>query len=526
LRKLFFFGILAVTLTARGRWDEEGRDWWKHVEYLASDDMQGRNVGSHGFDLAANYVAAQYENSGLKPAGSDGYYFQKIWFAETALNSAHLKLIHGGHETSVNVPSTAIIHFNMYSPREVKARVVFAGYGMRIPEAGYDDFKGLAVKGAIVAYIPGGPACIPGDLRSHYGSTEARWKALHAAGAVGMIAIPNPRKMESPWTRLASTWSSDRMSLTDPEMNHLKYLQFDATWNPERADELFAGTGHTFAQILEADEKQSGLPHFATEFQMRADVSVHSWLVPSKNIVAVHPGSDERLKDEFVVISAHLDHLGMTKPVHGDRVYNGAMDDASGVSSVIEIARMMKGVATRRSLIFLALTGEEKGELGSEYFARYPTVPGRMVADLNMDMFLPLIPLKSLEVQGLDESSLGADVKAVAEADGVKIQADQVPDKDRFIRSDQYSFVKAGIPALAFKFGYEKGGPEEKIFQQWYATRYHGLKDDIHQPVDVAAAAEFDDILKLLLVRVADEDQPPHWNQDSFFKRFTEQRGM
>ena len=184
VRKLFFFGILAVTLAARGNWEEEGRQWWKNVEYLASDDMQGRNVGSHGFDLAADYVAGEYERSGLKPAGSDGYYFQKIWFAETALNSAHLKLLHGGRESNVDLPSTAVIHFNLYTPHEVKARVVFAGYGLRIPEAGYDDFRGLPVKGAIVAYLAGGPVCIPGDLRSHYGSIEARWKALRACACI------------------------------------------------------------------------------------------------------------------------------------------------------------------------------------------------------------------------------------------------------------------------------------------------------------------------------------------------------
>jgi Zn-dependent M28 family amino/carboxypeptidase len=172
------------------------------------------------------------------------------------------------------------------------------------------------------------------------------------------------------------------------------------------------------------------------------------------------------------------------------------------------------------------LTGEEKGELGSEYFAKYPTVTGRMVADVNMDMFLPLFPLRWLEVQGLNESTLGPDVRAVAEAEGVKVQSDKDPDKNRFIRSDQYSFVKAGVPALAFKFGYQKGDPEEKIFKNWYATRYHGLKDDTDQPVDLEAAAEFNDILKSLLVRVADEDQSPHWNQDSFFKRFPEAHGM
>ncbi len=233
-------------------------------------------------------------------------------------------------------------------------------------------------------------------------------------------------------------------------------------------------------------------------------------------------GTDPQLKNQYVVISAHLDHLGVGKPVNGDSIYNGAMDDASGVASLIEIAKQLlrAGATSKRSILFLAVTGEEKGELGSAYFASHPTVRGQIVADLNMDMFLPLFPLKWLEVQGLNESTLGDDVRQVAEASGVKVQADKEPNRNRFIRSDQYSFIKQGIPALAFKFGYLPGGPEEKTFKDWYTNRYHGVSDDASQPVDLAAAAQFNDILKALALRVADAPQPPHWNSQSFFRRF------
>jgi Zn-dependent M28 family amino/carboxypeptidase len=231
------------------------------------------------------------------------------------------------------------------------------------------------------------------------------------------------------------------------------------------------------------------------------------------------------LKEQYVIVSAHLDHLGTGKPVNGDSIYNGAMDDASGVASLIEIAKALsrEKAATPRSILFLAVTGEEKGELGSIFFANHPTVQGRIVADLNMDMFLPLFPLKWLEVQGLNESTLGDDIRAVAEAAGVKVQADKEPNRNRFIRSDQYSFIKKGVPALAFKFGYIPGRPEEKIFQNWYTERYHGVKDDVNQPVDLEAAAQFNAILKNLLVRVAAAPQPPEWKSDSFFRRFVTQ---
>jgi Zn-dependent M28 family amino/carboxypeptidase len=228
------------------------------------------------------------------------------------------------------------------------------------------------------------------------------------------------------------------------------------------------------------------------------------------------------LKNEYVVVSAHLDHLGVGEKVNGDGIFNGAMDDASGVASLIEVARALQTgkVKTKRSIVFLAVTGEEKGELGSRYFAEYPTVSGRLVADINMDMYLPLFPLRYLEVQGLNESSLGDDIRAVASASKVEIQADKDPNANRFIRSDQYSFIKKGVPALAFKFGWIPGSPEEKIFRAWYRDRYHAVADDVTQPVDLAAAAQFNALLLALIERVADEPHAPQWKPESFFSRF------
>jgi Zn-dependent M28 family amino/carboxypeptidase len=215
--------------------------------------------------------------------------------------------------------------------------------------------------------------------------------------------------------------------------------------------------------------------------------------------------------------------VGVGRPVNGDSIYNGAMDDASGIASVLEIARLLKasGHKLKRSVLFLAVTAEEKGELGSRYFAAHPTVPAdKIVADINLDMFLPLYPLKVIEVQGLSESTLGDTVRAAALGEGVDVQVDQEPDQNRFIRSDQYSFIRRGVPSLAFKFGYEPGSPEQKIRQDWVRDRYHKPSDDLSQPVDTAAAAKFDRIIVNLIERVANEPARPHWNSDSFFQRF------
>jgi Zn-dependent M28 family amino/carboxypeptidase len=223
------------------------------------------------------------------------------------------------------------------------------------------------------------------------------------------------------------------------------------------------------------------------------------------------------------VLTAHLDHLGVGRPIHGDPIYHGAMDNASGVACLLEIARALKDsqASSKRSLLFAVVTGEEKGLLGSKYFAQHPTVNGRnIVADINVDMFLPLHPLQYLEVQGLNESTLGEDIRGVAQEAGVEVQSDQEPWRNLFIRSDQYSFIRKGIPALAFKFGYVKGSPEEKLRKDWLKNRYHAPSDDTNQPVDVAAAAQFNHIILELAERVANDPEKPQWKKDSFFRRF------
>ena len=243
-------------------------------------------------------------------------------------------------------------------------------------------------------------------------------------------------------------------------------------------------------------------------------------------MAAILPGTDPSLKGQYVVLTAHLDHLGIGEPINGDRIYNGAMDDASGVASLIDIAQSLHESQTklRRSLLFVAVTGEEKGLLGSKYFAAHPTVKAAsMVADLNLDMFLPLFPLRSVTVYGLNESDLGEEIRAVAKTQGLKIQDDLEPARNLFIRSDQYSFIRRGIPALAFKVGYEKGSPEEKIAKTWLKERYHAPSDDTKQPVNLDCAARFDDLIRKLAETVADSTARPHWNSASFFRRFAQQ---
>ena len=240
-----------------------------------------------------------------------------------------------------------------------------------------------------------------------------------------------------------------------------------------------------------------------------------------ENVAAVLRGTDPRLRDEYVGVLAHLDHMGSGVPVNGDSIYNGALDDAGGVASLIEIARALKAAPPRRSVLFLAVTGEEKGLLGSRYFASHPSVPAAsIVADLNLDMFLPIHNLRVLTVHGLEESSLGNDIQAVAKAIDVGVQADPEPARNIFIRSDEYSFIREGVPSLSLKFGFTPGSPEERMQKEWLAQRYHAPSDDATQPVNLAAAARFNHIIVGLARRVANKTARPTWNQSSFFRRF------
>ncbi|MGH9675698.1 MAG: M28 family metallopeptidase [Candidatus Acidiferrum sp.] len=528
-KSLGIVGLLCAsafaTWAAAPDWGALGKRWWAHVQYLADDKLEGRDVGSAGFEMAAAYVTDQFKRAGLKPTGTDGYK-QAVEFVATKIDEggSSLELVRDGKAEGVKFGEEAFLSVSQDTAKEMEANAVFVGYGLTVPELKYDDLAGMDLKGKIAVYVSGGPATMPGPLKAHYQSGDERRAALQRAGAVGVAVIPNPKAAEVPWSRVAGSRFEAHMQLASMarERRALGY-SVGMEINPEHAEKFFAGSGHTFQEVLDALNADKPLPHFALAEKIRVRTNVTKWQVKSENLAGVLPGSDPVLGKEYVVISAHLDHLGIGEPVNGDKIYNGAMDDASGIASLIEVAQAMKesGARPKRSILFLAVTGEEKGLLGSKFFAEHPTVEAKsIVADLNMDMYLPLFALKYLEVQGLGESTLGDDVRAVAEQAGVQVQADKQPDHNRFIRSDQYSFIRKGVPSLAFKFGWVPGTPEEKLFNDWYKERYHGPADDANQPVNLEGAAQFNAILGKLALRVADAPRRPAWKADSFFRRF------
>ncbi len=519
-------GVVALAALG-GDAPPEGQRWWSHVLFLADDKLEGRNTGSEGYRKAVAYVQGEFERAGLRPAGTDGY-FQPVKFnsREIVERESSLELVRDGKAEPLTLGEDALIGLRVDPAKSVEAPLVFAGYGLTVPEMKYDDFAGLDVRGKIAVFVSGGPSSIPGPLSSHYQSAAERGKFLARAGVVGMCSVFNPNAMDVPWARVALSRFQLAMSLDYADLDESFGQKLAVGVNPAHLEKLLEGSGHSAEEILSLAKERKELPHFPLSGVMHARVEVKRSKLESPNVVAVLPGSDPRLKNEYVVLSAHLDHLGIGEAINGDKIYNGAMDNAAGVATLLDTAEQLHQAKPklRRSLLFVVVTGEEKGLQGSKYFAAHPTVkPEQMVADLNFDMFLPLFPLRMLTVYGLDESDLGVHARKVAESMGIRIQPDQEPQRNLFIRSDQYNFIRRGVPSLAFKVGYEKGSPEEATAKQWLKERYHAPSDDIHQPVDLKAAAEFNAVMLKLAEAVANQDERPKWNTDSFFRRFAKE---
>jgi hypothetical protein len=441
-------------------------------------------------------------------------------------SKSSLALVRDGKEIPIKLGDDASLGTRVDLAPSVEAPLVFVGYGIRVPEKNYDDFADVDVKGKIAVYVSGAPAEIPGDLASHYQSAAERWKALKAAGAIGTIGIPNPAAMDIPWARQMVSRLQPSMKLADPSFNEIAGWQISVTWNPAVADKLLEGSGHNAAELFALVKEKKPLPSFALNGSIRAKTKIDYSDVESFNIVGKLEGSDPKLKAENVVLSAHLDHLGIGQPVAAnpnDKLYNGAMDNASGSAILLEAARRIKEqkIDHKRTILFVFVTAEEKGLLGSRYFAKRPTVgKDSIVADVNTDMFLPINPPKSIIVRGMAESDLGDWARAAVEKSGAQAQPDPAPERNSFIRSDQYNFIREGIPAVVMSIGYEKGSPEEQNVQKWLKERYHAPSDDLDQPVNLEAAGKYEEILVNLLIATANAEHRPEWKETSFFKRF------
>src|SRR5260370_11644897 len=469
----------------------DGKSWWDYVKVLAADDMEGRETGSPGLAKAADYTVKQAQKDGLQPAGSDGFYQPvKLRSKKIDESQSSLALVRNGQEESLELGEDVMFSTRVDLAPVVDAPLMFVGYGLKVPESQHDDVAGLDLKGKGAVIFSGSTSDMSAALAAHYQSMAQRKKALLAAGALGYISIPNPASMDIPWSRATLARKRPSMSLADVTLDDAAGIKFAATFNPAHAQKLFEGSGHSFEEIAALGKDRKPLPTFPLTVSIKARTKVIVTEVNSANVVARYTGSDPKLKDQYVVLSAHMDHLGSGETINGDRIYNGAMDNGSGSALLLDLAAAMsqQKVKTRRSILFVWVTAEEKGLLGSRYFAAKPTAPVKsLVADINTDMFLPIFPLKLLTVYGLSESDLGDAALRAERKEGVGAQPDPEPLRNLFVRSDQYSFIREGVPALAMKVGFENRSPEEALEKKWLTTRYHAPSDDLDQPVPLAA---------------------------------------
>lgn len=520
LRALTFIAVVTALAAPAAR--QPAERWWAHVAFLASDEMNGRDTGSPEHRKAAEYVAAEFAKAKLEPGGTKGY-LQAVPFRSRRIvePQSSLTLVRsGGSTTPIVLGDEATLSMRIEPAASVEAPIVFAGYGLQVPEVKHDDLAGLDLKGKIVLHVTGGPSTIPGPLLAHYSST--RWEYLKRAGAIGTLSIQNPKGQDIPWERSKLSRFMPSLAIADPALDETLGQQVSVTINPDRAEKFFEGSGRTFKELLALSNEGKVLPRFPIPASARVRVAIDAKAIESDNVIGILRGTDPKLRDEYIVISAHLDHVGVGEPINGDAIYNGAMDNASGIATLIETAAALAARGgLKRSIIFAAVTAEEKGLLGSRYYANRPTIPARnIVANLNTDMFLPLFPLRSLVVQGLEESDLAQDLRRVARPRGIEVLSDPEPERNAFVRSDQYSFIKTGVPALSLKVGFTKGSPEHETVRRWRTERYHAPSDDLNQPIDRQSAEDFGRIYVELVAAVANRDARPRWNDDSFFKRF------
>ena len=518
--------LIMVACTAQAAEHFDGKTWWDTVKEISDDKYEGRDTGSKGEHQAQEYMVGRLKALGIEPAGSDGY-FQNVKLRTVEIDEPRctLSLVRDGQVQPLTLGEQAYFSTRYPLAPKIEAQLIFVGYGLNIPERNYNDFAGLDLKDKVAVILTGSPADVPSALSAHYQSRAERWKALKAAGAIGIIQIQNPASVDLPWARSSLNRNHPSMDLVGPEFNETSGAKVAIAFNPAHADLLLQGSGHTFAELAALGKDRKALPHFPLKVSLSATTVSHSRDIESTNIVARIPGADPKLKNEYVVLSAHIDHVGIGEPINGDRIYNGAMDNGSGSALLLDIARSLKETHAKlkRSVLLVWVTGEEKGLLGSKYFAEHPTVPRKsMIADINTDMFLPIVPLKILTVYGLAESDLGDRVTQVAENLNVQIQPDPLPLLNVFIRSDQYNFVRHGVPALMIDVGAVPGSPEAAVIKTWRTERYHAPSDDANQPVNLATAAGYEEVVRALVIQVANDPKRPQWKQDSFFRHYAD----
>ncbi|HEY0769045.1 MAG TPA: M28 family peptidase [Sphingobacteriaceae bacterium] len=510
----------------------------RHIAFLADDRMRGRLPGTPEFQVAIDYIIKHYKMFGMKPGGDKGSFMQAVKLRKARINAAGISMELKGASTKALTFGEDVVlfpHFEEKSTR-ITAPLVFAGYGISAPDMNYDDFKGIDVKGKIIVIVSGAPDNFPSTIRSHsLGRTTIVQTAI-SKGAVGVL-YKTSTNVNLKNLAYAATESGAHVALSPKGIMYYPSYAGGAGMGLKVygyiSNEVFNSiAGQTEGQMTAIfNGLKNGTP---SSFDLNTIATVtytsNHTDIDSYNVVGIIEGSDSKLKNEYVVHTAHLDHVGVGTAVKGDSIYNGAHDNASGVASTLEVARLYSKLISKpkRSIIFVMVTGEEMGMLGSSFFSNFPTVPKKsIVANVNMDMPTIIAPLMAVVPLGAPHSTLINQVNNAAGFLGLDVEQDPEPEQNRFIRSDQYSFVIQGIPALHIKYGDKTSEPGKKLSDDvkvWRADTYHKPQDQLDTGVfDFNAGKKYVHLNFLISYQVAQETGRPQWNEGDFFgKQFGE----
>ena len=501
-----------------------------HMNFLAHDLLEGRDTGSRGHEIASLYIQNEFEKYGLQAAGENGTFQQRVKFRKGSLDieSPTMRLTANDSEVELKFPDDFLMGPNLGNAEvDLSAPLVFVGYGIVAPELDHDDYAGLDVEGKIVVVLSGRPARISSEIGAHLASQTQKNHAAADRGAIGVFTIQTPAREEArPYARFINFIRSPRMSWISEDGvpgNMREEIKGSAFLSIDAAHSLFSGASVSLDDVyaqLEAGEVPTG---FDLGYTARLQYKTMHEDVTSPNVIGLLEGSDPELKNEYIVYTAHSDHLGISKSVEKDAINNGAMDNASGTAVLIETARMFSElpVAPKRSILFVAVTGEEKGLLGADYFVRNPTRPVEsLIANVNLDMPLLTYEFADVIAFGASHSTMGEKVAAAVKNADIKLTEDPWPELNLFTRSDHYAFVRQGIPAVFLVTGIESRTPGidgSEVLNKFLATNYHRPSDDMSQAFVWKAARTFTQVNFEIGLTLGNDPERPKWYEDSFF---------